>query len=241
MLNNLTMNRTITPEESEKLFAFCRQRFVYHYDLQVELVDHLGSSIEQQWSENPEISFEAALLNTFKKFGISGFSKIKAQKQKELARKYNRLLWKYFLEFYRWPKMLMTLAGTMALFTLLRMANNIVWVFVPYVAILVLAGLYYYFFVAPKKLKIQAVPGKKFMLLDRINQIQAYVIFLSQTPLSMFNISRFVYEFSINQPWVLLLISFLIVSFNIILYGQFFYIPEKIKEHFKEQFPEFAL
>jgi hypothetical protein len=135
----------------------------------------------------------------------------------------------------------MTLAGTMALFTLLRMANNIVWVFVPYVAILVLAGLYYYFFVVPKKLKIQTVPGKKFMLLDRINQIQAYVIFLSQTPLSMFNISRLVYEFSINQPWVLLLISFLIVSFNIILYGQFFYIPEKIKEHFKEQFPEFAL
>jgi hypothetical protein len=109
------MNRTITPEETEKLFAFCRQRFVYHYDLQVELVDHLGSSIEQQWNENPEISFEAALLNTFKKFGISGFSKIKVQKQKELARKYNRLLWKYFLEFYRWPKMLMTLAGTMAL------------------------------------------------------------------------------------------------------------------------------
>jgi hypothetical protein len=36
------MNRTITPEETEKLFAFCRQHFVYHYDLQVELVDHLG-------------------------------------------------------------------------------------------------------------------------------------------------------------------------------------------------------
>jgi hypothetical protein len=36
------MNRTITPEETEKLFAFCRQRFVYHYDLQVELVDHLA-------------------------------------------------------------------------------------------------------------------------------------------------------------------------------------------------------
>jgi len=235
------MQRTITPEETEKLFAFCRQRFVYHYDLQVELVDHLGSSIEQQWNENPEIPFNTALLNTYKKFGISGFSKIKVQKQKELARKYNRLLWKFFLEFYRWPKILMTLAGTMVLFTLLRMANNIAWVFVPYFAILVLAGLYYYFFEAPKQLKIKAVPGKKFMLLDRINQIQMGVILLSQTPLSMFNISRFVYVHSINQPWVLLLISFLIISLNIILYAQFFYVPEKIKEHFKEQFPEFAL
>jgi hypothetical protein len=235
------MNRTITPEETEKLFAFCRQRFVYHYDLQVELVDHLGSSIEQQWSENPEISFEAALLNTFKKFGISGFSKIKVQKQKELARKYNRLLWKYFLEFYRWPKMLMTLAGTMVLFTLLRMANNIAWVIVPYFALLVIASMFYFYFIATKKLKIQTVPGKKFMLLEYVNQIQMTVVLFSQTPLAAYNISRYFHIHSINQPWVLLLISFLIISLNIILYVQFFYVPKKIKEHFKEQFPEFAL
>jgi hypothetical protein len=240
MLNNLTMNRTITPEETEKLFAFCRQRFVYHYDLQVELVDHLGSSIEQQWNENPEISFEAALLNTFKKFGISGFSKIKVQKQKELARKYNRLLLKYFLEFYRWPKMLMTLAGTMALFTLLRIVENIAWVIVPYFALLVIASMFFFYFVAPKKLKIQTVPGKKFMLLEYVNQIQLTVVLFSQTPIAAYNISRFLHVHSINQPWVLLLISFLIISLNIILYAQFFYVPEKIKEHFKEQFPEFA-
>jgi hypothetical protein len=234
------MNRTITPEETEKLFAFCRQRFVYHYDLQVELVDHLGSSIEQQWNENPEISFEAALLNTFKKFGISGFSKIKVQKQKELARKYNRLLLKYFLEFYRWPKMLMTLAGTMALFTLLRIVENIAWVIVPYFALLVIASMFFFYFVAPKKLKIQTVPGKKFMLLEYVNQIQLTVVLFSQTPIAAYNISRFLHVHSINQPWVLLLISFLIISLNIILYAQFFYVPEKIKEHFKEQFPEFA-
>jgi len=235
------MNRTITSEETEKLFEFCRQHFVYHYDLQVELVDHIASSIEDQWKENPEIPFNTALLNTFKKFGISGFSKIKVQKQKELARKYNRLLWKYFLEFYRWPKILMTLAGTLVLFTLLRMVNNIAWVIVPYFALLVIASLFYFYFVAPKKLKIQTVQGKKFMLLEYVNQIQMTVVLFSQTPIVAFNISRYLHIHSINQPWVLLLISFLIVCLNIILYGQFFFVPEKIKEHFREQFPEFAL
>jgi len=235
------MKRTITSEETKKLFEFCRQRFVYHYDLQVELVDHLGSSIEEQWNENPEIPFNTALLNTYKKFGISGFSKIKVQKQKELARKYNRLLWKYFLEFYRWPKILITLAGTMVLFTLLRMVNNIAWVIVPYFALLVIASLFYYYFVAPKKLKIQTVQGKKFMLLEYVNQIQMTVVLFSQTPIAAYNITRFSHIYSINQPWALFLISFLIVGLNIILYGQFFFVPEKIKEHFKEQFPEFAL
>jgi hypothetical protein len=135
----------------------------------------------------------------------------------------------------------MTLAGTMVLFTLLRMVNNIAWVIVPYFVLLVLAGFYYFYFVAPEKLKIKTVPGKKFMLLEYVNQIQMAVVLLSQTPIAAFNISRFLHIHSINQFWVLLLISFFIVSLNIIFYGMFFFIPEKIKEHFKEQFPEFAL
>lgn len=235
------MYRTITPEETEILFTFCHQHFVYHYDLQVELVDHLGSFIEEQWSENPEIPFNTALLNTFKKFGITGFSKIKEQKQKELARKYNLLLWKYFLEFYQWPKILMTLAGTMVLFTLLRIVDNIAWVIVPYFALLVVATLYYFYFIAQKNFNVQTVPGKKFMLLEYVNQIQMTVVLFSQTPLAAYNISRYLHIHSITQTWALLLISFVLVCLNIILYGQFFFIPEKIKEHFQEQFPEFAL
>jgi hypothetical protein len=235
------MYRTITPEETEKLFTFCHQHFVYHYDLQVELVDHLGSSIEEQWSENPEISFNTALLKTFRKFGITGFSKIKELKQKELARKYNRLLWKYFLDFYRWPKILMTLAGTMVLFTLLRIVDNIAWVIVPYFALLVVATLYYFYFIAQRNFNVQTVPGKKFMLLEYVNQIQMTVVLFSQTPLAAYNISRYLHIHSITQTWALLLISFVLVCLNIILYGQFFFIPEKIKEHFQEQFPEFAL
>ena len=40
------MSRQISQEESNKLFQFCHRHFVYHYDVQVELVDHLASSIE---------------------------------------------------------------------------------------------------------------------------------------------------------------------------------------------------
>lgn len=59
------MNRTVTQQETEELFKFCREHYVYHYDLQVELVDQLASSIEEQWE-------------TFRKFGIHGFSKTKS-------------------------------------------------------------------------------------------------------------------------------------------------------------------
>jgi len=235
------MNRKITIEETNQLFKFCRDHYVYHYDLQVELVDHLASSIEEQWESNPELSFEKALYNTFKRFGVTGFSKIKEQKQKELARRYNILLWKYLLEFYRWPKMLMTLAGTMILFTLLKMVNSIVWVIVPYFIIITIVASLYYYLVSRKQLKNIAKLGKKFMILEYLKQVQFVVILLSQTPVNMLNISRFLDLHTIHQNWALLLISFLIISLNIVFYGYFFYIPFKVKEHFREQFPEFAL
>ncbi len=76
------MNRSITTEETEKLFEFCRKHYVPQYDLQVELVDHLATAIEEQWNKNSEISFDTALYGTFKQFGISGFSKKKLKNKK---------------------------------------------------------------------------------------------------------------------------------------------------------------
>ncbi len=69
------MSRKITKEENEKLFEFCKRHYVYHYDLQIELVDHLASAIEEQWKTDSELGFDEALKKSFGKFGISGFSK----------------------------------------------------------------------------------------------------------------------------------------------------------------------
>jgi len=235
------MERKITAEQTEELFHFCRQHYVYHYDLQIELVDHLASAIEEQWENYPDSDYNSALRKSFGKFGITGFSKIKEQKRKELNRKYNRLLWKYFLEFYRWPKMLMTLAFTMILFTLLKAVNSIVWILVPYFAFLVIGGFIYFYFISPKKLKIETTGKKKFMIIEYMNSVQMGAILLSQLPINLFHISRFFDLHTVHQSWALLLISFFVVSLNIALWGNFFYIPNKVKQHFKEQFPEFAL
>lgn len=75
--------RKLTDDEIERLFSFCAKHYVPEYDLQIELVDHLASGIEEQWLKNPELPFPIALNNTFDKFGIYGFGKIKSQKEKE--------------------------------------------------------------------------------------------------------------------------------------------------------------
>ncbi len=44
-----------------------------------------------------------------------------------------------------------------------------------------------------------------------------------------------------NIGMQIIFISLLMFVFTIVLSGQLFYLPEKIKQHFREQFPEFAV
>lgn len=235
------MNQTITPEQTERLFKFCREHYVYHYDLQVELVDHLASSIEEQWETDPTLSFDKALWKTFRKFGVTGFSKVKEQKQKELRKKYNRLLWKYLLEFFSWPKIVMTFAFTILLATLLKVVENDVWVLAPIFVGLTLVMLYYYFFIFPKKFKIDKVNGKRFFLLEQLKRGQQISFVAIQLAVQTPNLSRILNLHSLNNNIGIYTISLIIVMLTILIFGEMFYVPKKIKEHFSEQFPEFAL
>jgi len=234
------MNRTIKPEETQLLFNFCHNHYVYHYDLQAELVDHLASAIEEQWISNPEVPFEEALKNTFKKFGITGFSKVKMNKQKELARKYNRLMWKYFIEYYRWPKMVMTAALTMILFTIFKIIGNPKWITLGFFISLIFSGILIYYLTS-KKHKIITIDGKKFLLLEQLKQIQNMVIYVVPLPIHIFNISRYSQIPFLPGDSGNLIQSFVMVGFSFILYAQFFHIPCKIKEDFMEQFGDFAI
>jgi SPX domain protein involved in polyphosphate accumulation len=90
----------LNQEQIERLYEFTRQHYVEYYDLQTELVDHLANSIEEQWKENPKLSFETALNIEFKKFGIFGFMDVVEKRQKALSKKYYKLIWKHFIEIF---------------------------------------------------------------------------------------------------------------------------------------------
>ena len=44
----------LTETQIENLYKFTRQHYVYHYDVQTELVDHLANDIEEIWLETPK-------------------------------------------------------------------------------------------------------------------------------------------------------------------------------------------
>ncbi len=47
----------LTEAQIEELYAFTRKKYVEHYDVQTELVDHLATSIEEKMSESRQYQF----------------------------------------------------------------------------------------------------------------------------------------------------------------------------------------
>lgn len=98
----------LTEAQIEELYAFTRKKYVEHYDVQTELVDHLATSIEEKMNTN-NINFETALQQVYTQFGIFGFSELVEKKGMEVVSK-NRLFFrKSFIEYFKLPKFLLLL------------------------------------------------------------------------------------------------------------------------------------
>src|SRR5690606_16922227 len=106
----------LSVDQIEQLFAFTKKHLVEHYDVQVELVDHLANAIEEQWKENPNISFDDALEKEYKNFGVFGFSGLVEQKQAALKNHYWKIIKKEFINFFSVPKVILTVVMFYVLF-----------------------------------------------------------------------------------------------------------------------------
>ena len=233
--------RKLSTEQVDSLFAFCRKHYVNQYDLQIELVDHLAAAIEDQFNNDQRISFEAAHDNSFKGFGIFGFAKVMEQKQKALERKYRNLLFKYTIEYYRLPKLILTLACTLILFTAIRLVHNPFWIITPYFGFVAGLIIFYIYWLYPRQYQIKTKEGMSFMLLDYLKGKQLLAAIMLQIPMQSAGLSQSMDYHLLGHTWPALIISFLLVLLTIFLYISLFILPIKVREHFIEQFPQFII
>ncbi len=94
----------LSPAQIEQLFVFIEKKYVKYYDLQVELVDHLATSIEEMLANNNKLTFDEALRLVYDNFGIFGFAKIVQQKEEQVIKLGKKLLLKEMRNFFRWPQ-----------------------------------------------------------------------------------------------------------------------------------------
>jgi hypothetical protein len=108
----------LSDAQIQYLFQFTEKKSVRWYDLQIELVDHLASRIEEEMDADKEIGFETALERVYKDFGLFGFSKIIQAKQAELQRSARKIWWQEVRAFFSWPKIILLALIVAVLWTL---------------------------------------------------------------------------------------------------------------------------
>lgn len=226
----------LSSEQIERLYQFTRQHYVEYYDLQTELVDHLANAIEEQWQENPELSFDEALQIEFKKFGVFGFMNVVEQRQSALNKKYGKMVWNELKTFFSVPKIIGTISAIGIVFYLMKQLNEDFWIVQSVFLALIVAYFIGIAILIRKNKKIGKATGKKWLLKE--------IIFGYSSTAGLINLPL---QFSLHlkgdnyNDGLVLLFSFLLIVLGLTEYIMLILIPSKAEDFLKETYPEYKL
>ena len=224
----------LTKEQVQQLYKFTRQHYVEYYDVQTELVDHLANDIEQIWIEQPNLSFEQARDNSFKKFGVFGFMEVVEARQKALNKKYWKLVWVIFKQFFTIPQIAISSTIFLALFFGFNMFSAKT-LFVS-VGVIVTLILFFrlYFLQKERKLRFKET-NKKWLLEEYVFNLGGGAVFIN-----------LFYQIAILSPEIIsnnfiIIASLMLTSFILLVYVTIYILPSKIEEILIKQYPEYKL
>ena len=226
----------VTAEQIERLYQFTRQHYVEYYDLQTELVDHLANAVENQWQQNPKLSFEEALQLEFKKFGVFGFMDVVNKRKGVLNRKYNKLVWNELKTFFRLPKIIATLAAIGIVFYLLKLFQQDVLIVQMTFVVLVFSFFVGILWLSQKNKRNQKKTGKKWLLKEIIFGYGSFTGLMNLPIQIALHIKGENYS-----DWALLLVSFLLIIMALGEYIVLILIPSKAEGYLRETYPEYEL
>jgi preprotein translocase subunit SecG len=226
----------LSSEQIERLYAFTRQHYVEYYDLQTELVDHLANAIEEQWQQNPKLSFEEALQIEFKKFGVFGFMEVVEKRQAALNKKYNKLVWQLLKTFFSIPKIIGTISAIGIVYYLLKSSQEGIEIIQAIFIILIVLFMIGLGVISRKNKKKNQQTEKKWLLKE--------IIFGYSTIAGSINIPiQLVLHLNGEHynDWTLALFSFLLVLLSLTIYIVLVLIPSQAEDYLKATYPEYEL
>lgn len=223
-----------TDSHIQELYIFTRQHFVEYYDVQTELVDHLTNDIEKIWESEPKLTFEQARDKSFKKFGVFGFMDVVEKRTRILEKKYWKLVWQVFKQFFRVPQIIITITLFIGLYQVFLTFPNM-YLF-PILSIILFSTIIIRLMILQsKKRKRFTKTNKKWLLEDsiyRLGNIMLYGNIFLQLGVQIKTIS---------SDKIILFIAFVFTVFIFLVYITAFVLPSKVEKILENQYPEYKL
>lgn len=137
-------------QQLDSIKAFIAKRGFTHVDLQLELLDHVASRVEEKMEANPALSFDTALTETHREFGVFGFSGMEDGLRKSLERQYFQLALAEGKHWFEFPRVLLLVGFAVLIHQTYQMLPSTATLVMAVALNLVLIGhlflLYYGFF-----------------------------------------------------------------------------------------------
>lgn len=227
------MAKKVSAEQMEELFAFTRKHYVEYYDIQLELADHMANAIEECWVTDQTLDFNTLKDQEFKKFGVFGFMEVVEQRQIALAKKYNTLIWGYFKEFFKLPRIVLTLG---LIFLIYKIIEFSILAYSVILVVVVITGAYKLISSVQKYRKKVKQTGEKWLfeeIIMRCGGVPAMVYIPYQIFSDVFD----------SEPGILFMgvMAVFFVLCVIYQYIIFYIIPSKAQEHLVATYPEYNL
>lgn len=227
-------SKKVSDDELNRLHTFTIKHFVEYYDLQMELTDHLANAIETRWQQEPQLSFENALQQEFKKFGIFGFMTVVEQRQLALNKKYNKLCLGYLREFFRLSKIILSVLAMAIIFKAAMLSTLVFPLLLGGLMIVSVFRLFHMAYSYRRKIK---KTGRRWMLEEIIYRAGgAGLAFVMP-----FHLNSRIITGEVTSFWFAALLSVWVVVFSLYQYIILFYIPGRAGEHLENTYPEYKL
>jgi amino acid transporter len=199
------------------------------------LVDHLANAIESQLEENPKLTFDEALNAEFKKFGVFGFMGVVEEKQKFLGKKYNRLIWKYYKEFFRLPKIILTITLIYGVYILVSFFESPESVFKGMYFLMLIVSFFFFLKVNKELKNKQKQTRKKWLFED-------YETGSTTIPLTILGFNSSIFftnkiDFWTNEYSIIVSAGLVLIALYIFI--QLKIIPKKVGEELAKNYPEY--
>ncbi|MEI7586624.1 hypothetical protein [Runella sp.] len=112
------MKKELSYVDISRIHSYVEGMGVEFYDVQVEIVDHIASVIEEQMTIKPEELFDSTLSK------FTGFDGLVNEKRRQVARQYDRYIIQSLKSFFSWPKVIFTLLLLWLIYSFLDKADN---------------------------------------------------------------------------------------------------------------------